>query len=318
MRNKAIWEPFTPYKSAGFVQRLLKKLYEAKGLDEPLTKSYQNGSTFSYYIEHGQKFFQQALRAPYEIKPVLLFYGAAQLLKACLLTEAPEYPESSRVLAHGVSTRKKKKSRYEFIQDTVQIQKSGLFSYAGKKLYQMAPMEGAKFKMEDLFFQIPELRELFVRMRNKTISYPIGVAEDGTLFVSAQILNDLQMSKTRFFHFLEDYLHPVASDTPDVLHFMAGSDGLSDRFPFLTDMDGIHYLPAVRAGYIELPEPLTHYLILYNLSMISRYETEWWSVLHAERSSPDLAFIHAFIDVTQRKFPFMTARWLSKQEQQTH
>ncbi|WP_158077303.1 YaaC family protein [Caenibacillus caldisaponilyticus] len=59
MRNEAIWEPFTPYKSAGFVQRLLKKLYEAKGLDEPLTKSYQNGSTFSYYIEHGQKFFSK-------------------------------------------------------------------------------------------------------------------------------------------------------------------------------------------------------------------------------------------------------------------
>ena len=28
-----------------------------------------------------------------------------------------------------------------------------------------------------------------------------------------------------------------------------------------------------------LPELISHYLILYNLSMIARYETEWWSEL---------------------------------------
>ena len=57
-------------------------------------------------------------------KPMLLFYGMGQLFKACLLTIDPNYPESTSVLAHGVTTRKRKKQGYQFLEDEVKIQKN--------------------------------------------------------------------------------------------------------------------------------------------------------------------------------------------------
>ncbi len=59
-------------------------------------------------------YYDQFSKAPLALKPLLLYYGYVQLLKAILLTVDPIYPQSSSVLAHGVSTRKRKKQHYSF------------------------------------------------------------------------------------------------------------------------------------------------------------------------------------------------------------
>lgn len=76
-----------------------------------------------YFLEHGKLYYHQAINAPMSIQPILLFYGLVHLIKACLLTIDPNYPNSTSVLAHGVSTRKLKKQQYLFFQDEVKIQK---------------------------------------------------------------------------------------------------------------------------------------------------------------------------------------------------
>lgn len=99
---------FYPFCSADTAQRLLKKSYQHQNIELAEQKSYNNAYSFIYYIEHGLAYLQQASLTPTSIKPVLLFYGMVQLIKACLLTVDPAYPESTSVLAHGVSTRKEK------------------------------------------------------------------------------------------------------------------------------------------------------------------------------------------------------------------
>ncbi|MGV3488553.1 MAG: YaaC family protein [Tuberibacillus sp.] len=305
MYDQNIWNWFLPFSSTDYTQSFLKKIYEYRGCEEPLSNSYKNGDSFCYYIEHGKSFYKQTKKAPYELKPILLFYGATQLLKACLLIMDPDYPKNASVLAHGVSTRKRKKNRYEFLQDTVQVQKSGLFSYAGKQLFSMESLEEAKLKMFELIHKIPELCPLSERILKQPFCYLVTEMANDAFSVSANILNELHMTKERFFSFLNQYIKPVEDNNPERLSF-----NIIDQNIFLNDMDGNKYLPAQKHGFLQIPEALVHYLILYNLSMIARYETEWWSVLHLERTSIDLPFIHAFIDITERKFPAMMADWL--------
>src|SRR6476620_4268203 len=100
-------------------------------------KSYQNCYPFIYYLEHAKTYYEQANIAPLSIKPILVFYGFSQLLKACLLTIDPNYPESTALLAHGVTTRKRKKQQYEFLKDEVKVQKNGLLPCVADKLFQI-------------------------------------------------------------------------------------------------------------------------------------------------------------------------------------
>src|SRR5699024_7058088 len=92
-------------------------------------KSYNNAQTFLYYIDHGLRLYENAKHVDLFFRPVLYFYGMVHLLKACLLSIRPEYPESASLLAHGVSTRKKKKKNYTFMNDEVKVQVQGLFPY---------------------------------------------------------------------------------------------------------------------------------------------------------------------------------------------
>lgn len=121
---KNISNKFIVFHSADTAQQLLYRCYVKQEREDAVQKSYTNCYPFLYYLEHGQNFYSTARHAPLSIKPVLLFYGMVQLLKACLLTVDADYPESTSVLAHGVSTRKRKKQGYEFLDDEVKVQKT--------------------------------------------------------------------------------------------------------------------------------------------------------------------------------------------------
>ena len=155
------WKSYSCFFSAEYCQRFLKKCYQKRNIENPEQKSYENCYAFLYYLEHGQIYYQQAENAPLIIKPILLFYGLVHLIKACILTIDPAYPETTSVLAHGVSTRKRKKQNYQFFQDEVKFQKNGLFPFMSEKLFHMKQLEGEKVTMEELLQLIPELDDLF-------------------------------------------------------------------------------------------------------------------------------------------------------------
>lgn len=52
-----------------------------------------------------------------------------------------------------------------------------------------------------------------------------------------------------------------------------------------------------------LPETVVHYLLMYNLGMLCRYETELWGEIIFSFSSGDMFMINEFINVAIRKFP---------------
>lgn len=306
MDNLEAWKYFRIYYSTNYTQKFLKNCYENLADGEKL--SYQNSYTLIYYLEHGKKYYDQSLIAPYELQPVLLFYGMIQLMKATMLTVDPYYPETTQVLAHGVSTRKRKKSQYEFLQDEVKVQKNGLLAYFSEKIFHMKHLEGEKFKMGDLMKRIPELNSYFHYISKEKISYPLTMIDKLTYSTSNQLLDKLNLSENGLITFLREHsinIKNCSNEQGQLIITCLKEQSPLTSSPLQYDFGNQQFfLPANRNLYNFFPELLSHYFLLYNLSMVCRYEADWWGELFHNYPSNDLPFITEFLEVTKHKVPY--------------
>ncbi|WP_347548194.1 YaaC family protein [Pseudalkalibacillus hwajinpoensis] len=295
------------YHSSSYVQQYLKKCYSEMELEDYERKSYDACYRFMYFIEYGERYYRHATLAETELKPILLFYGMIQLLKACLITLDPNYPGDTHVLAHGVTSRKRKKRHYAFMQDEVKGQKNGLFEYFSRKMFHVEQLEGEKYRMEELLSLIPEISPLFEKLTGKVTCYQAIPITSTSFTIQSNILDSLNMTIERFEAYLQQHAKrkiKVISTNRDVMTLNC-EECLTEEFngrPYLSTHHGL-FLPAERVQYNPITEVMAHYLILYNLSMICRYETEWWGDLFHTQESTDLPFILQFLEVTSQKVP---------------
>jgi hypothetical protein len=305
------------YFSASFTQAYLKNCYYHQQIDQADQKSYQNCYPFMYYLEHGKIYYQQAYHAPLVIQPILLFYGFVHLIKASILTKDPDYPSTTSVLAHGVSTRKRKKQQYHFFEDEVKFQKSGLFPYMSERLFNMKQLEGEKATMGDLLATIPELSELFSQLERKTTFIKVDFT-DGDYFLSNKVLDTFHMTQSRFRDFLQTKFQvpiDITSVDESCLKITVDRQYRKEPLPFRINLlKGQYSFPYTKGEFFHFPELLIHYLLLYNLSMIARYETEWWSELQKMMPNNDFPFIHCFLENTLRKGPYLVYQFLNSQQ----
>jgi hypothetical protein len=306
------WKSYSCFFSAEYCQRYLKNCYQKLKLDNPEQKSYENGYAFLYYLEHGQIYYEQAEKSPLIIKPILLFYGLVHLIKACILTVDPSYPETTAVLAHGVSTRKRKKQNYLFFQDEVKLQKNGLFPFMSEKLFHMKQLEGEKVIMEELLQLIPELDDLFYLLVGKRTFDELQKQHE-YLIIPETILDHFHMTRERFKEFFASKFKREVDFSSDGLSFLMNESYLTEISPLSFNLENNSYnIPLTKGDFFNFPELLVHYLLLYNLSMIARYETEWWSELTKMMPNRDYPFICSFIDVTMQKGPYLIYQYLMR------
>ena len=311
---------FSPYYSTNYTQKYLKTAYTELQIKNAGTYSYDNCNKFIAYIENGILYFKQIAVVPIQLKPLILYYGFTHFLKACLLVIDPLYPETTTVLSHGVSTRKRKKQQYEFLFDEVKIQRHGLFSHTAEKLFGIKQLENEKLAMIDLLQELPELSPLFKRLKNKWTCAEISMnPEKLQLQLSDSILDEYKMTAERFMELLKlKWGLPVQSfqHAEGTLHialeqpFQAVLGYRPVRFNIESQS---YHLSLQKEGIAtSLPDLLILYLLLYNLSMISRYETEWWSDLFKEMPFYDLPFIVNLLDTAENKIPFLITNWLDQ------
>ncbi|MGJ9385886.1 YaaC family protein [Salipaludibacillus sp. CF4.18] len=245
------------FQSSSFTQHYLQDNYERLGIVKSKETAYENCYSVIYYIKMGNHFFDDGSKSSLAIQPVLLFYGLCHWLKAAVLTVDPTYPANSQVLSHGLSTRKRKKKGYYFLQDEVRIQKEGLFPFLSEKLFHVKQFSGEKLSMRQLMYGISELEDLLEQLFPKKIHPP----------TQHNVLNKNEILKT----------------------LSATSNN-------------------------ELPQILTYYALLYQLSMICRYETEWWGELLYSFSSNDLPLIEQFLSISTDKCPILLENFFFPKE----
>lgn len=310
-----IWQKFASFQTTSSTQKYLKNIYLKLQIVDSEMKSFDNCYPFIYYIEHGRNYYQLAEKAPVALKPVLLFYGMIQLIKACVLTVDPNYPKNTTVLAHGVSTRKRKKRNYAFLQDEVKLQKKGLLSHLLATIFKLEHPAFDRLKMNHLFARIPELNETFQRLYRKVPMLKVDLTNEG-IAIPIIILDYLKMTEQRFKDFLTNRLcakrHSFHSNDDTI--FVSFQQPLTswDCLPFAYHRQGDFYLPVKKELYDPIHEVVVHYLLLYNLSMVSRYETEWWNDLLHTFANDDFPFIQQFLALTEKKIPHLLYTYLDQ------
>lgn len=271
-------------------------------------KSYENYNAFLYYLDHGKKFYEIGNDVDIVAKPVLYFYGLSHLLKACLITKRPHYPESTQDLSHGVTTRKRKKRDYTFMDDEVKVQQKGLFPYFSKYLYSIDSIPFEKIQMRDLFSIIPELTPFF-SLQGEQKLIEIGSIGTVTLNFPSIILDNFHLTTHAFVKKIEGFLPSIISVEEDskkgmVIQLEEKLHRLNGPF-FIHQENNKIYFPLQRNHFIPISEVMVHYLLLYNLSMLSRYEAEWWGDLLTSKSEIDYPFITQFLHITAKKIPVL-------------
>ncbi|WP_280772260.1 YaaC family protein [Salipaludibacillus daqingensis] len=297
----------TVFQSAAFAKQFLLKKYTHQSFSHATEKAFHNCYSFIYYIQIGDQYFHQGKIAPLSIKPVLLFYGLSHWLKAALLIVDPDYPATTQVLAHGLSTRKRKKKGYEFLSDDVRIQKDGLFPYLSNILFHVKQLSGEKRTMRQLLFNIPEMMPTL-----QTIAQESGLIHLKPL--NNQTFSVQKESLKRWDDPLRTWIRQLSKDVQGDFIPKEMQDDIQLTFlppkpnrslVFRYRMDDHIFAPVDRSFLIQLPELLIHYALLYQLSMICRYEAEWWGELIYSFSFNDLPIITDYLHISQQKCPWL-------------
>ncbi len=298
---------YTYLQSEQTAQQFLYEQYQHIEEINPEMKSYENCQSFIYYIKHGLHFYETGKNLTTILQPILFFYGMTHLIKAVLLTKRPHYPESTKLLAHGVSSRKRKKRNYIFMEDEVMIHKHGLFSYFSEHLYKITRLDMNRFIMEDLLALVPEMSPLF-SLHKQQVLIKIGKIKSNTLLFPIKLLDHYHLTSKSFQRYLSTYLPKVLSSSTNQDHILLELETPITKSSgpfFLNTQDNSITFPLHRDQFIPISEVMVHYLLLYNLSMLSRYETEWWGELITTMSSVDYPFIVHFLHNSSRKIPLL-------------
>lgn len=274
-------------------------------MDNAEAKSYQNCSTFMYLLDHSRRFYENGKKTDELVQPVLYFYGMVHLLKAYILTKRPDYPESTSLLAHGVTARKRKKKFYTFTDDEVKVQQHGMFPYFSEHLYSIKRIPFEKIRMETLFGLLPEMSDFFALQKQEKLT-AVGSANSAQLQFPIELLDNYHLTETAFIARIQNYLPTIKKIQSGKLtldiqleHHVNCSNG-----PFFKHMDnGKLYFPAHRDSFFPISEVMIHYLLLFNLSMLCRYESEWWGDLFVSKADMDYPLIHHFLQITAQKIP---------------
>lgn len=308
------WQNFLYISSAETSRHFLYSLYKKDNRKDAQKDSYENSYSLIHYIEQGISFFTQAKQSPLNIKPILLFYGFVFLIKGCLLTVDPKYPESSSVLAHGVSTRKRKKQNYQYLLDEVKLQKNGLFPHFSDKMFHMKHLEGTKIKIECLLKEIPELSSFFKKWEGTNYMIPLK-KEKNVFYISDDILDFYKMTVQR----LNEYLNTKSNRPLTIQKKVAsqleikvkGCEQNIEVLPFRFNLtDGNYYFLKNAKELSFFPELMIHYLLLYHLSMIARYEIEWWAELIHQKPSLEYPLIVQYLNLCLSKIPYLIDQYL--------
>ncbi|CQR45790.1 hypothetical protein BN1058_00028 [Paraliobacillus sp. PM-2] len=293
----------------------LNHCYQKQEIKNHKKWSYHNCERFYYMIKHGLTYYKTGDQSPVMIRPLLYYYGMMHLIKACLLTIIPSYPKSTTLLAHGLSTRKQKKQNYQLLRDEVKIQQKGLFPYFSTHLFQVKTFTKEKFLIEHLLQAIPELDTLFSLQQQQSNFIMVGKINEYTLTFPEKILDIYHVSQNRFIEKLQAYINiasinKVNSGFQLLLHEPVAV--MVNQPLYFHSQNACIYFPLNNHIPFQNHEMMHHFMLLYHLSMLARYESEWWGDFVQTQQSSDYSIITQFLNVTSKKVPSYLGYYLQQ------
>ncbi|OEF97598.1 YaaC family protein [Desulfuribacillus alkaliarsenatis] len=324
-----MWDYYMYFESEDTVKQFLLQKYSYLDTLSTQTLAYQNTPKIIYYIKQARAYYNAAQTSNTLVKPLLLYYGMTSLSKALININDPYYPKTTSVLRHGISTRKIKKTQYHFLDDEIKIQKEGLFILLNDILKGPTLPLNTKFLVFELLSVIPEIKDSYERLNRKSKVVPVNLThhyqnpKQTTIYVSQNVLRILatdyyglidmlnQRNKDDSSKFIlpEDpnphatYLKLIWENTRGH-HVLDEPLGFNNEY-FIEDVNRRFFIRSKITKDINLPEISIHFILMYMLGMLCRYESERWGEIVLSSSSSDMFIINDYLNISMRKYPNM-------------
>ncbi|MGN7471371.1 YaaC family protein [Brevibacillus sp. SAFN-007a] len=325
------WKMFRFFETEPTARKYLTACYDSMGLEHADRLAFHQSSRFLFLWKQARKFYTTAANADLSIQPLLLFYGCSHLLKGMLLTRDPSYPQNSRVLQHGVTTRKLKRNTYLLLEDEVRPQKEGFFALLAQRFH-LSPLQD-RYAMHDLFASIPAVSDVYAALSEKpqhwlqvdwskiyrTEQAPSDSESWVQITFPEKMDGPLAYSSETFIQ----YINRVRTESSGLqVHWREGSpkqvllpsSALShlDRHPLFRWHAHRLFFWNGSSDSLPLPEWASHFLLLYLLSMLCRYETEWWGELVLSHGLAERSLVELFLEYHMSDYPAVIMRQIQQ------
>src|SRR5699024_4514174 len=205
----------------------------------------------------------------------------------------------------------RKKRQFSFLKDEVKVQYQGLFPYFSEHLFHMKHIPFDKVTMQQMAGLIPELTFFFRLQQNDTLIH-IGSIHECSLKFPIHILDNYYLTANSFIKRIKSHASVLTSEIGEKQIIISLRSPIKTSFgPFFVDYHNNEiYFPLYRDQFILISEVMVHYLILYNLSMLSRYESQWWGELLTLKPDKEYPVIAHFLETTADKVPLLLGKML--------
>lgn len=321
-----IWDQFYRLSNERSAQKFLSSAYQKIGGPHPERMAFRNAWAFAAYIRQALSIFRPIREENVWMQPVLQYYGMMSLIKAWVLTQVPDYPQNTSVLRHGLSTRKRKRESYRLLQDEVRVQKEGLYPLVAELLGNPAA-SGDSYQLKVLFSFLSDLSTSYEQIFGETPLIPVTVGERASvppgcampLEITETVLDRAHLTPEAFVSRLNHYAKGALFSLGDP-GILDGRLQLTWRHPcakhvddwekgfnhpwFYEDKKGNHYL-WFGNDCLDTPvdELLVHFMLLFSLSMLCRYEPPLWGELILDHAGEEQTLVRGLLRLIPRKVP---------------
>ena len=311
------WDAYRFLETEPTARKFLSKRYQVQQIDQPERHAFHQSNRFLYTLKQARAYYHAAKDADLLIKPLLLFYGCINLLKALLISQDPLYPQNTKMLQHGASTRKIKRNPYNLLEDEVRPQKEGLFSVLATRFPHSIMSD--RYTVLQLFSYLPELHQDLDRLMEKQYWHKVSLnyVHDRYVLIFPKVGSGMLLySSETFLHLLNrllpenipacferDNAHDPTTVQTKTVQFDPSLLPHITRHPlFSRHADDLYFWNHSSEEY-PLPTWATHYLLLYLLGMLCRYETAWWGELVLSHSYAEIYLVEQFLRTHEIEFP---------------
>jgi hypothetical protein len=307
--EKEIWSMLSYFESEHNAKQYLqekvsKGVFSSGDLDGA-------AKSLAFNMQAAKEYYKSAESATILTKPLLLYYGMVCLSKVLYVALKGIAPEGKK---HGLGTLK---PWDHFLANlSVKVKKYGMFAEF-YHCYSTEELSGFNFSIKQLFSLIPEIKVAFETVyKEKSRALKVLRTEHGINVVDSELQTyvDLEKLVSQIPRISERY-HKNYQRTNDALFLFCMNDESED--PVIHTISGEEFLVlpvSTATGNVVLPEQSTHFLIMFLLGMLARYQPkEWGGVIKGEESG-EIYIIQNFLDVTKSKFPILILNELRERE----
>lgn len=333
--HRKMWDSFVYFENEPTAKSFLQEHYRNLGLEEAHKYAFQNTFKFIYFLKQAKEYYKAANTSSILVQPLLLYYGMVNLVKTLLTIHDPWYPSHTRLLRHGITTRKLKKANYSFHEDEIKVQKEGLFPLLHELTSGSKDIQ-EKYQIKELLSMIPELRDSYNRLYKEEKLVPLHISNHvnyaspvTSLYLPEYVLDRFHLTYPSFLSYLNRHNtghaqfseNPITTPQgiiridwhhPEQIHVSESPNGLENEL-FLQDYKGNFYFSLQNGPLTAVPEECIHFMIMYVLGMLCRYETELWGDILFSFTSSDMFIINEFLHLSERKFPNLILNLLTNE-----